>query len=479
MTLKQSFLFNTLFTLGVNLLIKPIWVFGIDRTVQNRLGESDYGLYFAIFNFTYLFQILLDFGLQNFNQTEIAADNNKLRKILPGMLLTKLVMTVSYLVLTIGVAIALGYAAEKFFPWLLLNQILLSFNIFLRSNISANRLFIKDAFLSICDKVLMIIGCSLMLSGIIPALQLNIENFVFIQTISLAITTVFCVFFIHKLVPDLEWNLNEVLLLKIIRQALPFAAIYFLMTLYYRIDTVMIEQMLGQDGAKEAGIYAQSYRIMESVNNLGYLVAGLLLPLFAFRIGQKQSFMSELRHGFGLMLCIAVPIITGGYFYAPEIIATLYPGTDSIYSANIFRILLLNFFPVAILYVFGPLLTANRSFRWMIISLVIASSLNVLLNYLLIPDFGAFGASFATLVTQTIMLISYTLALYKIFKINFSASLAARTTAFIALTILLNGLIYRTQLHWFPALVITGTLSLAAGWILKVISMDTLRLKIH
>lgn len=81
----------------VNFLIKPFWVFGIDRTVQNRLGEADYGLYFAIFNFTYLFQILLDFGFQNYNNREVAADNSKIDELLPTIFSFKMLLLVAYL----------------------------------------------------------------------------------------------------------------------------------------------------------------------------------------------------------------------------------------------------------------------------------------------------------------------------------------------------------------------------------------------
>ncbi len=157
MSMRQSFLFNTIFILLVNFIIKPIWVFGIDRSVQNHIGSEEYGLYFAIFNYVYIFQILLDFGLQNFNQTEIAADNSKFKKLLPGMLSAKFVLTIAYIILTVLVGYLLGYSEQKYFGWLIVNQILLSLIVFLRSNVSAHRLFIKDAFLYLIYKSLMII----------------------------------------------------------------------------------------------------------------------------------------------------------------------------------------------------------------------------------------------------------------------------------------------------------------------------------
>ena len=58
---QRKFVVNLALLLLLNFLIKPFWIFGIDRTVQNELVSSaDYGTYFALFNFAMLFNILLD-----------------------------------------------------------------------------------------------------------------------------------------------------------------------------------------------------------------------------------------------------------------------------------------------------------------------------------------------------------------------------------------------------------------------------------
>ena len=56
----------------LNLLVKPVAIFGIDATVQNRVGAEAYGIYFSLLNFSILFNILLDFGINNFTTKNIA-----------------------------------------------------------------------------------------------------------------------------------------------------------------------------------------------------------------------------------------------------------------------------------------------------------------------------------------------------------------------------------------------------------------------
>ncbi|MFM9006062.1 MAG: hypothetical protein ACKOSR_11255, partial [Flavobacteriales bacterium] len=61
---ERSFYSNLFFSLGLNLLVKPLAIFLIDAAVQNEVG-AEYGLYFAVFNLSLIFSILFDLGINN------------------------------------------------------------------------------------------------------------------------------------------------------------------------------------------------------------------------------------------------------------------------------------------------------------------------------------------------------------------------------------------------------------------------------
>src|SRR5829696_1250806 len=56
----------------LNLLVKPAWIFFIDRQVQNIVGHEVYGNYFALFNLSYVLFFLADAGLSNMINQRIA-----------------------------------------------------------------------------------------------------------------------------------------------------------------------------------------------------------------------------------------------------------------------------------------------------------------------------------------------------------------------------------------------------------------------
>ena len=94
-------LFSGLFwVLLLNLLVKPFWIFGIEVGVQNAVGVETYGFYFSIFNLAYIFNILLDLGITNFNTRNIARHPQLIGKHLSGILGIKVLLLGLYLVVT-------------------------------------------------------------------------------------------------------------------------------------------------------------------------------------------------------------------------------------------------------------------------------------------------------------------------------------------------------------------------------------------
>ena len=188
--MKRKFVTNLILLLSLNLLIKPFWIFGIDRTVQNLVGDHDYGLFFALFNFSMLLNILLDVGITNFNNRNIAQHHFLLPKHFSNIVGLKFLLAIIYAVFSLTVAAIIGYNKIQFHLlfFLIFNQFLISFILYLRSNISGLHLFRTDSFLSVLDRSLMIIICSILLFNDYFRFYFTIEWFVYAQTLAYLLT---------------------------------------------------------------------------------------------------------------------------------------------------------------------------------------------------------------------------------------------------------------------------------------------------
>ena len=188
--MKRKFVTNLALVLFLNLLVKPFWIFGIDRTVQNVVGASGYGFYFSLFSLSLLLNIFLDLGITNFNNRSIAREPEKLPGFFSRIVGLKFVLALFYAAVCLLAGWVLGYDRSQFsMLWvLILNQFLASFVLYLRSNISGLHYFRTDSFISVLDRTLAIIFCGILLWGNVTHQTFRIEWFVYAQTTAYGLT---------------------------------------------------------------------------------------------------------------------------------------------------------------------------------------------------------------------------------------------------------------------------------------------------
>ena len=436
--MKRKFVTNLLLLLFLNILIKPFWMFGIDRTVQNIVGAEDYGLYSSLLNFSMILNILLDLGITNFNNRNIAQHSHLLKKYLSNIVGLKFLMAIAYAVVCLIVALIIGYNNVQIHLlfFLIFNQFLISFTYYFRSNISGLHFFRTDSFLSVLDRSLMIIFCSVLLFTDWFGGYFSINWFVYAQTaayiLSTLITFLTVLHYSGKIKLKFDWRYFRVFL----RQSYPFALLILLMSFYNRIDSVMLERLLPDPiGKQQAGIYAQAFRLLDAFAMFGALFAGLLLPIFARMIKKKEDIGQLVQFAFLLIIVPAILVGVSSVFYDKEIMHLLYREHIE-QSAPIFGILMIGFTGIATTYIFGTLLTANGSLKQLNLMAFAGMVINITLNLILIPKIQAFGSAYASLITQLFTAFVQLLIAALIFKFQVNYLLILKLLGFTLFTIL-------------------------------------------
>lgn len=433
--MNREFLLNIGLLVLINLLIKPFYIFGIDRTVQNLVPEGDYGLYFALFNFSFLFYMLTDFGVQYFNSRHLAQHRHLLPKYLPAFLGMKALLSVGYLIVVLSVVAVAGYE-RRYFPLLLLLaavQILNSLVLFLRSNLTGIGRYRTDSLVSALDRLLLIFICGALLWVPVWRPSFRIEWFAWAQVISLSITALVIFRIVRRHTGPLTFRFRPVLLRLIIKYSAPFAVAVFLMTAYTRLDGIMLERMLA-DGRIESDYYASAFRLLDAGNMLGFLFAGLLLPMFSSLAGERDRLLSLLGFSFQLIWAFAVPVGIGTIIYRREIMVLLYENGGA-YSGDILGLLMLTFIAMSSGYIFSTLLTALgklRKMNWIFLGGLAA---NLALNLLLIPVYKAQGAAFATCLTQFGIVIAHLALSREELKLKVRLGFPARLLLYVLLVL--------------------------------------------
>jgi O-antigen/teichoic acid export membrane protein len=466
--LRRKFLLNLFFLLAINLLIKPFWFFGVEVAVQNRVGNSEYGIYFTLFSFTLVFSILLDLGINNLNNREIAKNKILLEKYFSNILGIKIILGLAYFTICFIAGIIWGYTGRYFYiiSFLALNQFLSSFVQYLRSNVNGLLLFISDSILSVLDKMIMILICGFLLWSSYFKNDFRIEWFIYAQTISYLITAIVA-FYIVVQNTAFKLRFDTRYFIHILKKSLAFSLLALLMQLYSRLEPILLEKLL-PDGEIQAGLYAQSYRMIDVFLNFLYLFTALLLPLFSKILSEKKDINPLVKLAGKMMFVPAILLVSVCVLYSKEIITLLYHNEN---SANVLRVVIMGFIGFTATLVFGTLLTANNNLKYL--NIIAASSIviNLCLNLVLIPHYKAMGAAWSSFITQSISGFVQAFIAFKILNLKFERSSGFMFFAW-TLILIAIGILTKNFFSWK-----IGIVSFIVTGIILAVSMRLLNIK--
>ncbi len=468
--MTKKFTESIIILLILNLLVKPFWIFGIDRTIQNIVGADQYGLYFSLFSFSLLFNIVADFGVTNYNNRNIAQNHHLIAQQVGRILPIKLALGFLYAVITIIAAFLIGYASHQviLLIWLTINQILISATQYLRSNISGLQLFKTDSLISITDKFLLIVICSYLLWW--PTNQhFKIEWLVYAQTAAYLISLLITLIIVIIKSGSISFNFQLKKGFFTLKQSFPFAVLIFLMVFYTRIDAVMLERML-PDGKTQVGIYAQAFRVLDALSMFAFLFASILLPLFAKMIKEKQAINETLSHSFALLIIPSLGLLVSMLYFSPQFMQLLYYEHIE-ESSKVLNLLMIGFIGIAASYIFGTLLTAAGKLKTLNRIALGAVVLNFVLNALLIPGYGVWGAAFSSMLTQVLMGIAQGIISIFIFKIKIRLITLFKYSLVVATLALGSYLLFSLINIWYISFIAIPTVAIILGLALKILKV--------
>ena len=452
--------------LSLNLIIKPLYVFGIDRGVQNAIGKEAYGIYFSLFSFSYLLQMLNDFGIQNFTSSTVAKHPHLVQKYFSNLFVFKLILSSIYVVFTLLGAWLIGYAWQEIQLLILvmLIQIISSFLLFFRANIVALGDFKIDSFLSVLDRILLLLlGTTCLYFGFFQ-MGNSAYWFVMIQITAFSTVALIAFYLLQKKIGIVKLTYNPVFLKYLLKKGFAFALITFLMFLYTRTDAVLIERLL-IDGKAEAGVFASAYRLLEAANSVMLIFGTLLLPMFSGMVARKENINDLLQLSMKIVLFISITASILIFNFRQEIVNLLYHEANS-YWADTMGILFLSYIPLAMSYVLGSLLTASGQLKHYNILSFLGVIFSLSANFLLIPYYKAFGAAIVSVGTQSLIVAGLLYVNTKCYQLKVNWFLLLKITTFSLILFLLVQYTNHFTTIWYIKFFLLGSFALLLSFVM-------------
>ncbi len=444
------------------------------------MGNATYGHYAALLNFSMIFQILLDFGLQAYNTRSIAVSPNQMQRLFPNIVFAKLILSAIYMILMTLLAFAFGYKGGSLFLLLLLClvQIASSFTQYLRSNIAGLQRFNLDSFFSVLDKLLMIGICFGLLYYTPLAKKFKLEWFIVAQLVAYCVTLVATFIVSYRHAGFQRKMINTARVLLILKQSIPYAIVVFLMAIHTRSDIFLLETLLPSD-TQETGIYAAAMRLLDIANNMtGVLFAGILLPLLGRLIAQQKNYAQIVRLAVNILLPLSITVALCALYFSNEIMKLQRPLSGA-YDAEILSILMFAFPSISMMYVYSTLLTANGNLKILVFVSMISASISLMLNFILIPQIGAKGAAIAAIVTQASVALQCLFISIKILKLSIDLKWILKLCLYLIIVLLLVIGIRMLHLQLLVSLILIAIGSVIVLLASGLMSLPKLQTLIH
>ena len=200
----------------------------------------------------------------------------------------------------------------------------------------------------------------------------------------------------YAMIPRPDWRLIRYLL----KEVWPLAVAGGLVMIYTQINVVMIRYFLSE---RDVGLFAAPKKLVDALLLIPTVFMSGFLPILSkAHKAERDQFHRLVKLCYRVMLAVALPIVAVVTLYSADLI-NLVSGKAYAGSVPVFAVMIW----VSPLWFCGivftnTLIAANKQ-RFLIIVFGVQALLGVALYSIVIPKFGIIGASWATLVTYSIM----------------------------------------------------------------------------
>jgi O-antigen/teichoic acid export membrane protein len=361
--------------------------------LQRRWDVATYGQYALIKNWVAIFATFSDLGLNALTIREVAH-----RKSLAGYYLRNVMGIRSFFsIILVAVFAAVGILLH-YEPLIQIGLVIMGLRIILDCAAGGYVYLLQAHERMGTHGLIVVIGSLIRLTGIVAVVSLGCGiwgvSSIWVLASGICLLILIFIGFSKKWKPDFsKWKWSE--MKRVLSQALPLATFWSLQMLYYRVDTVILKSLQGNEAV---GLYDTAYTYLDSTLRLSMLFGLSVFPLISAVQKNKSDFARITLKAIKLLLLLGIPITIGGYLLATPIIVFL-SSSKYISSGPLFSILCLSVVPFFISNIYIIVLTVKKP-KFLNILYFSLFVLNVVLNFIFIPIWGANGAAWATVLCE-------------------------------------------------------------------------------
>jgi O-antigen/teichoic acid export membrane protein len=182
---------------------------------------------------------------------------------------------------------------------------------------------------------------------------------------------------------------------RLMRGVLPLSVTMILVTLYYKLDSLFVYRFAG---AEAAANYAIAYRFLDQLSIVPLTLGNIFLPLLTRRHSSGESTHTLFRQYVRVALVFSTPIVGIGLIIARPLVSLFGDGYGD--AVLLLRLLLPTFAVISFAYVVVHVSIAHRQSGKQLRAVCVGLAINVALNLVFVPRYGARAAAIVTGLTE-------------------------------------------------------------------------------
>ena len=366
--------------------------------IARYLEPSNYGIFSYALTLIGIISVIADLGLQNISIRELVNNPNQKKKILGSTVLLKFFGSIAAYLLVI-ISINILRPDENL---VITTCLILGMKIFWKVGEDISIIW----FESIIKAKYIVIGQNsvsllFVLAKIYMLLnEYQLIDFVIITTVeAFFISIVLLLFFNFKAFPINQLNIDLKKIKDLLSSSWPLLFSNLFIVIYMGIDQIMIGQILDDF---QVGVYAAAVKLSEIWYFFPMVICSTLFPvILKLKSSSNELYIKRLQLLFDFMVIVSFTVAVIISLFSGKIIQVIY-GDDYSMSAAILSLhiwaSIFVFLGVAsdkwILAEDKQILSFQRSIAGVVI--------NLILNLILIPEYGALGAAIATVISYSV-----------------------------------------------------------------------------
>lgn len=256
------------------------------------------------------------------------------------------------------------------------------------------------------SKISLIINVGLLIL-ILPLIIFKVNIFVIalVFVFSRVVGFIFGLNFVFKLLPKVSFKPLFENISAIRNKVIVFGLFLLFNNLFFQLDTIFLSLWKSDH---DAGIYSAVFRFIMLPLVIPDILTNTLMPLLS-RLNVENQLQWK-KIGFlmnKILIAIVLPISIILFIYSEQIINIVYGSRDFAESVPVLKIFSLTLIVRFSVETYALLLTTSDRQKIRLYTVVVATILNLSINFFLIPLYGALGAAIVSLFTNIFVGVIY------------------------------------------------------------------------